>query len=452
MPNDARASQKLTERVIKALPAADPDTEYFAWDSVIRGLGVRVRPSGGKVYTFKYRPRGSRGTKRVTLGAVGVLTVDSARREARKLAGSVAGGGDPAKERRARREVDTVKSAGVKWFAHLAQRVKTGKMSADTVYEYERQWKVNILPHIGTRKVTDITFSDVERLHAKLFDGKDESTRPIEANKTITRLHTFFEWCAKRGMRARGDNPARGIERNPEEKRERFLSPAEFAKLGTALAKAEREGIAPAPRLKKKPKDPNNPKVKHRAPSTWGKVFPADPFAVAAIRLLMLTGMRRGEVLSLRWDAVDWERGHIRLATSKTGKSVRPLGAAARELLSSLPRIEGNPHVFPGAKPGSHLATVGRLWESVKTSAGLDDVRLHDLRHSVASALAIGGGSLLVIGAVLGHKDTRSTSRYAHLSDNPVKDAADRVSGEIAAWMSSAETPVTPIKKKAKAR
>jgi hypothetical protein len=148
------------------------------------------------VFTFKYRPRGSRGTKRVTLVAFGVVSVDNARREARKLAGSVASGADPARERRARREVDTVKSAGVKWFAHLAQRVRTGKMSADTVYEYKRQWKVNILPHIGTPKITDVTFGDIERLHTKLFDGKDESTRPIEANKTITRLHTFWEGCS----------------------------------------------------------------------------------------------------------------------------------------------------------------------------------------------------------------------------------------------------------------
>lgn len=151
-------------------------------------------------------------------------------------------------------------------------------------------------------------------------------------------------------------------------------------------------------------------------------------------------------MLSLRWDALDFERGHLRLADSKTGRSVRPLPAPAAELLSALPRLEGSPFVFPGAGGSSHLKEIKRVWYAVRLAAGLEDVRLHDLRHSYASVSAIGGDSLLITRSLLGHRNISTTQRDAHLSDDPVKAAANRASSSIDSMLRGASTPVTPLR------
>lgn len=167
---------------------------------------------------------------------------------------------------------------------------------------------------------------------------------------------------------------------------------------------------------------------------------PANPHAVAALRLLLLTGCRESEIRTLRWDAVDLKRGFLRLADAKTGKSVRPLGAAAAEFLSSVRNVHRSPYVFPGARPSVPLQSIKRLWHGVRYSVGLPDVRLHDLRHSCASFSAIGGDSLLVTRARHGHRTVASTSRYAHLSDEPVRSAADRVADDLAALLGGQQT------------
>ncbi|MGH8437029.1 MAG: site-specific integrase, partial [Pseudomonas sp.] len=151
------------------------------------------------------------------------------------------------------------------------------------------------------------------------------------------------------------------------------------------------------------------------------------------------------------WDAVDLERGFLRLADTKTGKSVHPLGAAAIELLTTLTRAPGSPYVLPGAKTGTHLEGIKRLWFAVRYAAGLDDVRLHDLRHSFASTVAVGGDSLTVIRSLLGHSDISTTQRYAHLGDDPVKSSADRASEAIAGWLAGRDTPVEPMRGRKKA-
>lgn len=158
---------------------------------------------------------------------------------------------------------------------------------------------------------------------------------------------------------------------------------------------------------------------------------------MAAIRLLALTGCREGEILSLRWDAVDLEQGYLRLADSKTGKSVRPLGKSAAQILDALPRIEKNSYVLSGLKNGEHLKEINRVWHAVRHAAGLDELRIHDLRHSFASVPATNEESLLVVRSLLGHKRVATTERYAHLGDDQVKRAADRASGHIAYWLST---------------
>ena len=199
-------------------------------------------------------------------------------------------------------------------------------------------------------------------------------------------------------------------------RKERFLSNAELARLGKALAVAEREG--------------------------------ANRFALAAIRLLTLTGCRRAEILDLRWLEVDFERSCLRLGDSKTGEKVVPLGAPACELLAALPRLQGNPHVLPGEKDGEHFVGLPKVWRAVRAQAGLEDVRLHDLRHSFASVGAAAGDSLLLIGALLGHRDPKTTHRYAHLGQDPVKDAADRISGSIAAALRGDQAEIVRLPKR----
>ena len=232
-------------------------------------------------------------------------------------------------------------------------------------------------------------------------------------------------------MRPPHSNPAHQIAFYDEHPRERFLTPAEVAKLGEALERALNIGLAAAPNRRRKPGDPS--KRKHVPKSL--KPIPANPFAVAAVRFLLLSGWREREALTLRWEDVDLENARVTLPDTKTGRSVRRLGAPAVALLNSLPRIKKSPYVFPGRDPKKPLVEINRLWYAARHAAGLDDVRLHDLRHSFASTIASAGGSLLMIRALLGHKDTQTSARYAHLFDDPVRATADATAGQLVAWL-----------------
>jgi integrase len=201
-------------------------------------------------------------------------------------------------------------------------------------------------------------------------------------------------------LRPRNSNPVKGLERYPEEKRERFLSREELARLGAAL-------------------------------SDEGVIDRHSPFALAAIGLLLLTGMRRNEALRLRWPEVDLERGLLLLRDSKTGKKAIILGEHAVQLLAELPRTSSE-WVFPGAKPGCPLEGIRKAWASVTKAAGLKGVRIHDLRHTFASYSAGAGASLPMIGTLLGQSQAATTQRYAHLAQDPVRDIANRA-GELIA-------------------
>ena len=243
-----------------------------------------------------------------------------------------------------------------------------------------------------TRQIVDVTRADIERLHHGLRNT------PYQANRVLAVLSRMFALAEGWGLRHDGSNPCRHVQKYRERRRDRFLSAEELARLGIALTAAGKDGEPPA--------------------------------AIAAIRLLALTGCRKSEVLRLRWSQV--EPNCLRLSDSKTGAKVVPLGAAARELLASLPSWEGNPYVIVGDRPNSHFIGIQKVWERIRRQAGLDDVRIHDLRHSFASVGASSGDSLLVIGALLGHRDHGTTQRYAHLSDDPLQAAADRISAHIA--------------------
>ena len=267
----------------------------------------------------------------------------------------------------------------------------------------------------------DVRRADVSRLHGKLVD------RPYEANRTVAVVSAVWNWAARRDEAGLADNPAKGIERYPEQGRERFLTTDELARLGDALREGEADGLPYAV-------DETKPKAKH-APKAESRRVKLDPFAVAAIRLLILTGARLREILDARWSQVDLERGILFLADSKTGRKPVYLSAAAQAVLAALPRIEGNPHVIAGAKDGAPRADLKKPWAAVKRAADLEGVRLHDLRHSFASVGAGASMGLPIIGKLLGHSQAATMARYAHLDADPLRRAVDTIGATIAAAM-----------------
>lgn len=418
----------LTKRSVDALkPSADSD--YFVWDDELPGFGCRVYPSGKKVYVLKYRLGGRAGRqRRRKLGAHGVVTPEEARRNARALLGSVAKKEDPHAESDRARVATRVSEVIDSYLRNV-----DAKKKPTTAKEYRRLFKKHIVPAIGTMPLVDVTPAVVGRLHHKL------SKTPVLANRVLARLSTFFAWCHDRHVLDRAiANPCASVEHYREEASERFLSSVEIARLGQALTKAAIEGLPQPTNRSRKPATGST--AKHRAMTTAGKPLPANPLAVGAIRLALLTGMRRGEVLGLRWSEISKEYGMIQLADSKTGRKPVPLGAAALALLDSLPRMKDCPFVFPSAKGKRPLESVRRVWDAVRHESKLNEVRFHDLRHSFAASLAESGESLLLIGSILGHRDVRTTDRYAHLADDRRRAAADATAARLAEAMGLAAT------------
>jgi integrase len=378
---------KITKRVVDGVePTA---TDRFLWDSDLPGFGLKITPTGARSYVFQYT-KGKR-KRRVTIGPHGApWTPDTARNEALQLKGEVARGGDPAETRSGYRKAPTLAEFADRFLKEHAEL----KKKPLSVREDRRLLDKLIKPKLGSQKLVDITRADITRFHLQHRDT------PTQANRALALLSKLMNLAEKWGLRRDGSNPCRHVEKFPEKRRERFLSDAEWKRLGDVLTRAERENDEPIP-------------------------------AIAAIRLLAFTGCRVSEILTLRRDHVDLKSRCLRLPDSKTGAKVVPLSAPACQLLAGLDRIEGNPYVFPGYRKDRPLVGLGHVWERIRENAELKDVRLHDLRHSYASVGAAGGVSLRVIGALLGHRQPSTTHRYAHLSDDPVRAAADRIAGSI---------------------
>jgi integrase len=415
---------KLTNRLIeKAGPLA---TDYVIWDSTEHtppGFGLRVWPARDgrpprKAFILHYRAGGRE--RKLTLGRYGDLSVDAARKLAFAAKSSVAHGSDPAADKAKARHGLTLREA-IPRFIEAVER----KKKLRTAYEYKRVLTKYVAPTLGRRRLDDLDAADVNRLHEQYHKTR------TQANRILTVLSSLCSWAAQAGLRSEGKvNPCSGVERYREEGKERFLTGEEIVRISDALVRAEREGLVPAPKRRMTRK--TGATAKHR-PKTADVPIPASPGTVNAIRLLMLTGARKNEVLRLRWADVDLERSEINLSDTKTGRSSRPIGAPAAQLLAELPH--SGPYVFPGERTGKPIEGVRRLWDAVRYDAKLEDVRLHDLRHTMASTAAGEGLSLLLIGRMLGHKHAATTQRYAHLADAPVKAATDRTANVIAAFL-----------------
>ncbi len=408
---------KLTKRNVDAL--APSDKTYFARDTDIKGFVCRVTPAGAKSWAVAYRPQpGGRGVREkvATLGSVSQLTPDQARRMAADLLAKVRLGADPAAERAEGRKAVTIGEL-LQLFdeQYIATMVKPGTAVSHRIALAE-------LRHAhGGLKAEALTRGNVAALHARMVD------RPYAANRAVAVWGKAFKWAASRGLIPEGVNPTKGLQKYREQGRERFLTSEELARLGAVLAEGETVGLPYEV-------DETKPKAKHAAKAESRRIK-LDPFAVAAIRLLILTGARLREILHAQWQQVDFQRGVIFLADSKTGKKPIYLSTAALAILAAIPRIEGNAHVIAGAKDGRPRADLKKPWASTCRAAGLDGVRLHDLRHSFASIGAGASMGLPIIGKLLGHTQAATTARYAHLDADPLRRAADTIGATIAAAM-----------------
>jgi len=367
--------------------------------------GVKITPKGARIYVVKYRFAGAQ--RWLTLGRHGEITAEQARTKAIRLRGAIAEGEDPARLRDERAAAPTVDELADRYLEEYARPHKRPRSTE----EDQRNLKLHVRPALGSLKAAAVTRQDVLKLHHQMRGT------PGAANRVASLLSKMFGLAEEWGIRPEASNPCRRIKRFEERSFDRFLSGDELQRLGHALDAAGAD---------------------------------EHPSAIAIIRLLALTGCRLGEIMSLEWSFVDFERSCLRLPASKTGAKVVRLGAPALDLLADLPRFASpdssspSPFVFPAARGANtspdrtrrigagHFVGIERIWQRVRARAGLADVRLHDLRHTYASWSVMGGATLHMTGALLGHRQAGTTMRYAHLAEDPVQAAAERVAGTIA--------------------
>jgi integrase len=453
MPKQSRA--KLTKRTVEAAKATgtvDDRDGVFLWDSEVRGFALRVYPSGRKVFLYQYQSPTENRTRRLSLGAFPGVSAEDARARAIGAAGVVASGRDPKGDDTDELQRRTMADA---FPLYLAERL--GKIAPRTMAEYERLWAVTLAPAFGAKRVSAVAEDAVARWH-----GERRGT-PTLANRSVDLLSSFFSWAERRGYRARHTNPCVEVERYEEARKSRSLSADEYARLGSALSVAAFVGLSPAPALqaqasgvsnarKAKAKGTTRGPYKTRAPYQLPAspiLTPAHPSAVAALRFLVLTGWREDEAITLRWDAVNIERGVAVLAETKAGRSERPLGQAALDVLRRLTRVEGNPFVFVGEREGRHVGDLKRVWLAVKHAARLEEsapLRLHDLRHSFTTVARdeMGLGDH-VIARLVGHKLIGMTSRYGEVRDVTMRNAANAIASAIAVYLDGETADVLPF-------
>ncbi|MEQ1710318.1 MAG: tyrosine-type recombinase/integrase [Hyphomicrobium sp.] len=371
---------RIAPQTVKAMRPGD-----ILWDTELKRFGARCR-AGGVTYVVKTRIDGRQ--RWITLGRNGPLTPSEAREKAKRVLGHRDSGGDPTREREAVRGRPLFADFAESW---LATHVELKRKPA-TAREYRRIVERNLLPALGKVRIDRIDRADAIQLHADLAPSR------YVANRALAVLSAIMSHAERIGHRSVNSNPARGVERYKERKRKRPLSLVELARLWKHLD--EMDGTL-------------------------------NPFIVAAFRLLLLTGMRREEVLSLEWRIVDLDAGMIRLEDAKTGPRDVVLSSAAVALLTALPRMDGNPFVLPGRRHGQRLVNITDTWQEIRTALGFPDVRIHDLRHTVASVLAR-TAPMIVVRDALGHSEIATTNGYSHAAADDVRAAVDRLAIQIA--------------------
>ncbi|MGO8844170.1 MAG: tyrosine-type recombinase/integrase [Methylocella sp.] len=404
---------KLTKRFVDSLKPNHNGLDLFAWDSELRGFGVRMKPSGSASYLVQYRTAQGR-TRRYAFAKVGTLTPDEARTKAKRLLVEVGSGNDPSAQRHQAREVLTVTDLCDRYLEAaraglVMTRFRKPKRPSTIINDEGRVFR-HIVPLIGKRVASDVTRAIVQHMADAIAAGKTAGTFKTKARgkavvegggvtaaRTVELLGGIWSWAEKRGL-VSGPNPVRGVEKHRGAAKDRVLSPVEMVALGALLREQE----------------------------------PLHPAATTALRLIALTGARREEICALRWREIDWPSGCLRIETTKTGRSIRPIGKAALHVLSTLPRGESE-WVFPN-RDGTGSADLKKQIANLFNAAGLNDARAHDLRRSFGSLAADEGYGDATIAELLGHAQRGVTARhYIRRPDAALVAAADRVAGRIAA-------------------
>lgn len=398
---------RITKRAVDLMPA--DAGEIILWDTEIKGFGIRARGTATKSYIIQYRAgRGRRAPiRKLTIGKHGSpWTPDTARIEAKRILGLVAGGADPATDRDTEGE-----DLSFSELCDLYLSEGVGHKKLSTIKADKARIEHHLKPLLGKHGTRDLNRTHIERMlidvkggrkillaRTKRGPGSTPSGGPGVGAQCVALVSSIYSFAI--GRRLATENPAKGVKKPRVRSMQRFLSQEELLRLGGAL---RLEGVSAA-----------------------------NQFAVAAIWLLLFTGARRGEILSLRWDQVDFDRLCLRLPDSKTGSKVIYLNDPAINVLRSLPRLANNPFVIAGTKEGGRFVAIDKVWFKLRKIAGLSDVRLHDLRHSFASVGVAEGAGLPILGALLGHKHTSTTARYAHLADQPVRQANNMIGERLA--------------------
>jgi integrase len=414
---------KITKRVVDALRPARDGKEYFRWDSgdgALKGFGIRMKPSGAASYLVQYRNKEGR-TRRLVIGKVGTLTPDEARTLAGDALKAAAKGGDPSADRHAVRGAITISDLCDLYLADAKSHIKASTLAMD-----KSRIETHVKPLIGRLTVRSLTAADIERMKADIIAGKTAKPRKNEgrggiatggsgaAARTLGMTATILEY-AKRAKLIK-DNPARGVKKPPDRKQRRFLTLKEITKLGEKMREAEAAG--------------------------------ENTTALAAIRLLLLTGLRRMEALGLSRVSVDGHARCIRFEDTKSGAQLRPIGAEAVKLIEAQQTRDVSPWVFPASRSGGHFVGLPKVLERICLRAGLGGVTVHVLRHSFAATAAEMGFSELTIAGLLGHSVPGVTARYAHVPDSALVAAADRVATRIASALDGkAEAEVVQLRR-----
>ncbi len=410
---------KITKRTVD-LAAAKGGKRTIVWDDDLKGFGLVIQPSGVKTYIANYRVGGT--LQRETIGRHGVLTPEQARDRARQILAQAADGKNPAEEKREARKAQMT-------VADLCA-VYLRDAPADRANKKARSWETDrsnverhIVPLLGDRPARSLTQSMVARFQADVAAGKSAADiktgkrgramvtgGPGAAERAVRTLAAILSWAVERDLMPL--NPARGVRLLKLQKRDKSLTGDELAHLVETI-----EAMQEAGDLSRN--------------------------AVTAIKLLAMTGCRKGEILGLKWQWVDFEHGLLRLPDSKTGQKAIALGASALALLAELPRA--GEFVLPAGRGREHYSGLGKDWQRVRDRAGLGDFRVHDLRHAFASFAVSDGASLYVVGKALGHSQAATTQRYAHLAQDPVRAAAERVAARVAAASKRSPRPAANV-------
>jgi integrase len=380
---------KLTKAVIdNNIPK---EKNYFVWDTEIKGFGCQILKGGKKTYVFYYHSPLTRKKAYIKIGCHGNITVDFARNKAKTLSASVASGIDPREEKK-EKLIEQKQLTLFSDFFKVFKEKHIDRYKGKGPYNNMGYARRNILPYFGKKKLEEISARDIRQFLDSL------SHISTTANRCFSLLRVAFGKAEEWGYLPPGSNPCPGVRKYKENKKQRFLSSLELAKLEEALAQQEKER-------------------------------PSSACIVNAIRLLLYTGCREGEVLNLKWESIHIKDCYVYLDDTKVGEDARPLNPKAINVLNSLPPKEGNPYIFYGKVPGQQLKNIYVTWRNILKKAGIKDLRIHDLRHSFASFALKQGVDLYTVSKLLGHKNIATTTRYAHLELEHLKEATNKVAG-----------------------